>query len=71
MHVIRVLQRGYMYRYLRAFYTVPVTVVTDGPHVTLTGGNLTLRCITQGIPRPQYEWVLGQGFVGLLYILIN
>ncbi|XP_056002007.1 fibronectin-like [Ostrea edulis] len=41
---------------------VPVTVVTDGPHVTLTGGNLTLRCITQGIPRPQYEWVLGQGF---------
>jgi hypothetical protein len=55
---------------LRGFHTVPVTVVTDGPHVTLAGGNVTLRCVTQGVPRPHYEWVLGQGFVGLLYILI-
>lgn len=41
---------------------VPVTVVTEGDHVTLVGGNVTLRCIVQGTPRPRYEWVLGQGF---------
>eukprot|EP00105_Crassostrea_gigas_P038070 XP_019922218.1 PREDICTED: receptor-type tyrosine-protein phosphatase F [Crassostrea gigas] len=41
---------------------VPVTVVTEGAHVTLVGGNVTLRCIVQGTPQPRYEWVLGQGF---------
>nr|XP_022311428.1 neogenin-like isoform X3 [Crassostrea virginica] len=41
---------------------VPVSVVTEGPHVTLVGGNLTLRCIVEGTPQPQYDWLLGQGF---------
>ncbi|XP_061190241.1 phosphatidylinositol phosphatase PTPRQ-like [Saccostrea echinata] len=43
---------------------VPVSVTTEGPRIAVIGGNLTLRCIVQGTPPPQYEWVIGQGFVG-------